>query len=262
MLRRFSEALEGQGRARLRGPLCPRLYPRLPGLPGLPAAAGGGAFDEARLLHRVRERDEAAPRRPLRPLRRPGLRRRLRTGDRHLAEEVLQDTLFRCWDEVARFDPARGASPAGPGVARNRAIDPPAQPPGPPARAGVPRSRRPSRPWLRDGSAPPVLTGGPHSPGEDLVLLRETVTQALDGLPLAQRQAISPAYYGGLNQSRIATLLWIPWGRSRPASGTAWSASGALRPPLDPDLPDAWPTPGPRVPQAPPASPPQRRAGR
>jgi RNA polymerase sigma-70 factor (ECF subfamily) len=255
VLRRRSEALEGQ----VQGPPPGLPVPAPVPAPGPPA--GGGAFDEARLLHRVRDRDEAA----LAALydRYAGLVYAVAlriVGDRHLAEEVLQDTFFRCWDEVARFDPARGRLSSWLlGVARNRAIDL--------LRSRQHQARLHEResldPGDRRGDSGPGMAapagpgpGGPYSPpGEDLVLLRETVTQALDGLPLAQRQAISLAYYGGLTQSEIATLLGIPLGtvKTRIRDGME-RLRRTLRPLLDPDLPDAWPTPGPRVPQAPPVS--------
>ena len=45
-------------------------------------------------------------------------------GDRQLAQEVIQDTFLRCWDQAERYDPARGPVPAWLiGVTRNRAID-------------------------------------------------------------------------------------------------------------------------------------------
>ena len=45
-------------------------------------------------------------------------------GDRHLAQEVLQDTFLRCWEGAEQYDPARGRPAAWLlGVARNRAID-------------------------------------------------------------------------------------------------------------------------------------------
>ena len=45
-------------------------------------------------------------------------------GDRQLAQEVIQDTFLRCWDQAERYDPTRGRVPAWLiGVTRNRAID-------------------------------------------------------------------------------------------------------------------------------------------
>ena len=99
-------------------------------MPRLPRAAQGHPpvgkpSTKAVLLHRVRQRDEAA----LAALydRYAGLVYAVAlriVGDRHLAEEVLQDTFFRCWDEVARFDPVRGRLSSWLlGVARSRAID-------------------------------------------------------------------------------------------------------------------------------------------
>jgi RNA polymerase sigma-70 factor, ECF subfamily len=259
VLRRRSEALEGRGQG-----APPEVLPAP--VPGPPT--GGEAFDEPRLLYRVRQRDERA----LAALydRYAGLVYAVAlriVGDRHLAEEVLQDTFFRCWDEVARFDPARGRLSSWLlGVARNRAID-------------LLRSRqhqarlheresldpgdRQGDPGPRAGAPAGPGPGGPASPpGEDLVLLRETVTQALDGLPLAQRQAISLAYYGGLTQSEIATLLGIPLGtvKTRIRDGME-RLRRTLRPLLDPDLPDLTPTPGPQAPQVPrvPEAPPVSR---
>jgi RNA polymerase sigma-70 factor (ECF subfamily) len=50
-----------------------------------------------------------------------------------------------------------------------------------------------------------------HEQHENL-LLRETVQGALAALPLAQRQAITLAYYGGLTQEEIAVCMGEPVG--------------------------------------------------
>ena len=45
-------------------------------------------------------------------------------GDRQLAQEVIQDTFLRCWDQAEHYDPTRGRVLAWLiGVTRNRAID-------------------------------------------------------------------------------------------------------------------------------------------
>jgi RNA polymerase sigma-70 factor (ECF subfamily) len=130
-------------------------------------------------------------------------------GDRHLAEEVLQDTFWRCWVGAEQFDPARGR-PTGwlLGVARNRAID-------------MLRSRQhQARLHERDsfsaesGADPMALDPNSLSTPDvhEAVLLRDTVGQALKGLSMPQRQAIELAYYGGLTQVEIATTLGVPLG--------------------------------------------------
>jgi RNA polymerase sigma-70 factor (ECF subfamily) len=123
-------------------------------------------------------------------------------GDRHLAQEVIQDTFLRCWDRAERYDPARGPVPAWLiGVTRHRAID-------------VLRSRS-HQARLREREALP----GPGSPGEpgqpddgEGVLLRRAVSTALETLPDAQRRAIELAYYGGMTQTDIAAVTDEPLG--------------------------------------------------
>jgi RNA polymerase sigma-70 factor (ECF subfamily) len=208
----------------------------------------GTEGDEDGLLRRLRERDETA----LASLyqRYAGLVYAVAlriVGDRHLAEEVLQDAFLRCWDEVAQFDPARGRLSSWLlGVARHRAIDllrsrqhqarlheRESLPPADHLEAGGPG-------WAAggDGSPGPYGPQGPAGPSsDDLVLLRETVSQAMDGLPLPQRQAIALAYFGGLTQSEIAALLGVPLGtiKTRIRDGME-RLRRALRPLLDPDV--------------------------
>ena len=51
--------------------------------------------------------------------------------------------------------------------------------------------------------------------------MRQTVRQALAGIPENQRQVLEMAYYGGLSQSEIATRLGQPLGtvKTRMRSG-------------------------------------------
>lgn len=131
------------------------------------------------------------------------------TGDRQLAQEVLQDAFLRCWNSAGQFDDTRGHVAAWlMGIARNRAID-------------VLRSRQHQDQLREDalsGGAsgesnegdPPVSSAHPdHS---EAVLVQHTVRGALASLSEPQRQVIELAYYSGLTQMEIATKLSTPLG--------------------------------------------------
>jgi RNA polymerase sigma-70 factor (ECF subfamily) len=121
-------------------------------------------------------------------------------GDPELAREVLQDTFLRGWDGTDAYDPARGRVPGWlMGIARNRAID-------------LLRSR-PHQARLREREPLGALASGPVQPdAADSIMLRRAVVNALRGLPIAQRQAIELAYYGGHTQVEIARELGEPLG--------------------------------------------------
>jgi RNA polymerase sigma-70 factor (ECF subfamily) len=121
-------------------------------------------------------------------------------GDPELAREVLQDTFLRCWDGRDAYDSARGRVPGWlMGIARNRAID-------------LLRSR-PHQARLREREPPVGLASEPVQPdAADSIMLRRAVVSALRGLPIAQRQAIELAYYGGHTQVEIARELGEPLG--------------------------------------------------
>jgi RNA polymerase sigma-70 factor, ECF subfamily len=131
-------------------------------------------------------------------------------GDRHLAEEVLQDTFWRCWVGAEQFDPRRGR-PAGwlLGVARNRAIDL--------LRGRQHQARLHERDsTVADRAEWPTLAleqHGVHQPdAHEAILLRDTLGHALRDLSSAQRQTIELAYYGGLTEVEIAVTLGVPLG--------------------------------------------------
>jgi len=123
-------------------------------------------------------------------------------GDCELAEEVLQDTFWRCWQGAEGYDANRGRV-AGwlMGIARNRAID-------------LWRSRQ-HQARLREQDALP-LSGSHGEPGRpdetDQVALHLVVSGALDSLSRPQREVIELAYYRGLTQAEIADTLAQPLG--------------------------------------------------
>lgn len=122
-------------------------------------------------------------------------------GDRELALEVMQDTFLRCWNGAEQYDASRGRV-AGwvMRVGRNRAID-------------LLRSRQ-HQARLRE--LEPLSEAGTAGPGQpdiaEGVVLRQVVSDALEALPTAQRQALELAYYGGLTQVEIAKTLDTPLG--------------------------------------------------
>jgi RNA polymerase sigma-70 factor (ECF subfamily) len=121
-------------------------------------------------------------------------------GDPELAREVLQDTFLRCWDGREAYDPQRGRVPGWlMGIARNRAID-------------LLRSR-PHQARLREREPLVGLASEPVQPdATDSIMLRRAVVNALQALPIGQRQAIELAYYGGHTQVEIARELGEPLG--------------------------------------------------
>lgn len=128
-------------------------------------------------------------------------------GDQQLAEEVLQEAFFRAWRQGADYSPSRGTFITWLlSITHNLAID-------------ELRKRR-RRPQKADSEEPETVLAAmvDTSAGSDvedevwLGALRQTVTQALAGLPAPQREAIELAYYQGLTQREIADRLGEPLG--------------------------------------------------
>ena len=122
------------------------------------------------------------------------------TGDRELAEDVLQDVFFRCWQKAGTFRAERGrVAPWLMGMARNRSIDV--------LRDGRQRARVQSAAELAEH----LRLRSMSSPEEEATL-RQDVAAALANLPSVQREAIELAFYGGLTHSEVAQVLGAPLG--------------------------------------------------
>jgi RNA polymerase sigma-70 factor (ECF subfamily) len=126
-------------------------------------------------------------------------------ADRPLAEEILQEAFFRAWQQGSNFSTGRGTFITWLlSITHNLSID------------EIRRRRR--RPQKADSEEPEqVLAAVPDtSVGvEDEVwlgALRETIGEALAGLPPAQREAIEMAYFRGMTQREIAEALGEPLG--------------------------------------------------
>jgi RNA polymerase sigma-70 factor, ECF subfamily len=153
------------------------------------------AQDEAVLLARVAAGDRGEPFDELYRRYEPrlyGLGLQM-LGDQSLAEELVQETFVRLWQQARRFDPSRGSvSTFVYTIGRHTAV-------------GL--WRRPSsRPFPPDAAqAEPATTDPVEGVAEGLV-----VRDAMDSLSSAHRQILELFYVKDRKQVEIAELLGIP----------------------------------------------------
>lgn len=157
------------------------------------------------------------------------------TGDRQLAEDIVQEVFLALWNRAERFDPAAGSLSAWLGaIARNRAIDR--------LRAAGRRPRFVSLATGPDGDDAAMValeraaqdrgTVGGVAPGmfavdpevaAEAVEMRVAINAALEQMPDPEREVILLAYRDELSQSEIAARLGWPLGtvktRTRRALG-------------------------------------------
>jgi RNA polymerase sigma-70 factor, ECF subfamily len=118
-----------------------------------------------------------------------------RLGDRHRAEEAVQDTFTKAWRAAARFDTERDLSPWLYEIARRSAAD----------------IARRERRRARTVALPPALPAEHVTTFEDSWAAWE-VRRALSALPADDRELLRLTYYVRLSQSQIAERLGIPLG--------------------------------------------------
>jgi len=124
--------------------------------------------------------------------------------DVEIAEDVLQEVFLTLSREPSRFDPARGTFAAWLlTLVHHKAVD------------AVRREsvvRRRTVPSSTDGQD----WSGPPGPGADeaaiALVVAAQVRDALDRLPVEQRQALTLSYFGGYTQPEIAALIDVPLG--------------------------------------------------
>jgi RNA polymerase sigma-70 factor (ECF subfamily) len=128
-------------------------------------------------------------------------------GDRHDAEEVLEDTFWQAWRQAGRYEEGRGGiSTWLVMMARSRALD-------------HLRGRRRFREERRDELSSAAEGGAdedrlPASPLDDAAAdeVRRVVARAVAGLPSEQRQTVELAYFRGMSQTEIAEATGQPLG--------------------------------------------------
>jgi RNA polymerase sigma-70 factor (ECF subfamily) len=111
--------------------------------------------------------------------------------NRHLAEEVAQETMIAVWKSASRFEGRSKVSTWMFGVARNKALD---------------LMRREKR----GGRVPDVPLVTPD-PGP-AVRREQLVGHAIRGLPEAQQEVVFLTFYEGLSYGEISRVLGIPEG--------------------------------------------------
>jgi RNA polymerase sigma-70 factor, ECF subfamily len=123
------------------------------------------------------------------------------TGDKLLAEEVVQDAFYAIWQSAASFQLDRSARAWMIGIVRHRAIDA--------VRTRQYRARA-RETVLTTSATMDVLT----LPDEQLQIrvLGQVVRDALTKLSVTEQQIIGLAYYGGFTGMEIASRLQLPLG--------------------------------------------------
>jgi RNA polymerase sigma-70 factor (ECF subfamily) len=160
-----------------------------------------GREDDRRLLGRIARGDSNALRQLYGKVSDRAMAIALRVlKDRAEAEDVVQDTFLEVWKRAGQYEPSRGGAAAWiVTIARSRAID------------RLRSHGRSARAVQGNATEPP-----PPSPdGPDLAAQRrdrERVLGAMSSLPAEQRRVIELAYFDGLTQTEIASLLQEPLG--------------------------------------------------
>ena len=125
------------------------------------------------------------------------------TGDRSLAEEILQETFWRVWSKADLFQNQRGAFTSWFfGIARNLAID-------------LLRRQRTQVQPADESDQRIEQTADPSLDVPEAAWLRVKYQQmraAIESLPSEQRNVIEMAYYRGMTRQEIARATGEPLG--------------------------------------------------
>lgn len=143
------------------------------------------------------------------------------TSDRHVAEEVVQETFLALWNRADTFDPAAGSLAAWlHTIARNRTVDrlrAAGRRPGLfPLSAAAGEGENETTALERLAANGTVVGGSVNGPAPEAALVagevRTMLTSALADMPDDERTVIVLAYREELSQSEIAERLGWPIG--------------------------------------------------
>jgi RNA polymerase sigma-70 factor (ECF subfamily) len=143
------------------------------------------------------------------------------TSDRHVAEEVVQETFLALWNRAELYDPAAGSLAAWlHTIARNRTVDrlraAGRRPNLVPLSATTGDDEAETAALERLVSVGRVIGGSELGPGPERALdsaeLRTSIQTALADMPDPERTVIVLAYRDELSQSEIAARLGWPLG--------------------------------------------------
>ena len=123
------------------------------------------------------------------------------TGDRGIAEDVVQDAFLALWKQAPRFDPQRGQVKSWLlTIVHHRAVDVVRRRAGRPERA------------LPDGAE--EYLAAPGRPDEEAIAAMDAaaVRDAVSLIPQDQRKTVEMAYFAGMTHVEIAEATGVPLG--------------------------------------------------
>jgi RNA polymerase sigma-70 factor (ECF subfamily) len=125
-------------------------------------------------------------------------------NNQQAAEDVLQEVFLQVWEKAALYDPARGKPLTWAiTLARNKAID---------RLRATQRRGRLQNSLERDAGVSDQFDSRSSFDAVDLLEKGRLVGEALQKLPVEQREALELAFFSGLTQSEIADHLNEPLG--------------------------------------------------
>ena len=123
------------------------------------------------------------------------------TGDRGIAEDVVQDAFLALWKQAPRFDPARGQVKSWLlTIVHHRAVD-----------AVRRRAGRPER-ALPDGAEEYLAAPGRPEEIAQAAMDAAAVREAVSLIPEDQRKTVEMAYFAGMTHVEIAAATGVPLG--------------------------------------------------